>query len=55
MEKFENILQAIAEAKKEHRTKAGDALKAFWAEFDTLGRFTARKNGNAEYLKREKT
>lgn len=54
MEKFENILQAIAEAKQEHSTKAGDALKAFWAEFDTLGRFTARKNGDAEYLKREK-
>lgn len=55
MEKFENILQAIAEAKKEHSTKAGDALKAFWAEFDTLGRFAARKNGDADYLKREKT
>lgn len=54
MEKFENILQAIAEAKKEHSTKAGDALKAFWAEFDTVGRFTARKNGDAYFLSREK-
>lgn len=54
MEKFSNILQKIAELKQQHSTKAGDALKAFWAEFDTLGRFTARKNGDAEYLKREK-
>lgn len=54
MEKFENILQAIAEAKKEHSTKAGDALKAFWAEFETVGRFTARKNGDADFLSREK-
>lgn len=54
MEKFEKILQEIEQAKKGHSTKAGDSLKAFWAEFDTLGRFTARKNGNAEYLKREK-
>jgi hypothetical protein len=55
MEKFENILKAIAEAKQEHSTKAGDALRAFWAEFDTLGRFTARKNGDADYLRRENT
>lgn len=54
MEKFENILQAIAELKQQHSTKAGDALEAFWAEFDTLGRFTARKNGDTDFLSREK-
>ena len=54
MEKFSNILQKIAELKQQHSTKAGDALAAFYKEFDTVGRFTARKNGNAEYLKREK-
>lgn len=55
MKKFNEILKEIEQAKQEHSTKAGDALKAFLAEFDTLGRFTARKNGDAEYLKREKT
>ena len=54
MEKFNNILQKIAELKQQHSTKASDALNAFYNEFDTLGRFTARKNGDAEYLKREK-
>ena len=54
MEKFSNILQKIAELKQQHSTKAVDALTAFYKEFDTVGRFTARKNGNAEYLKREK-
>lgn len=54
MEKFNNILLKIAELKQQHSTKAGDALRAFWAEFDALGRFTARKNGDSDYLKREK-
>lgn len=54
MEKFSNILQKIAELKQQHSTKAGDALKAFYKEFDTVGRFTARKNGNADFLSREK-
>lgn len=54
MEKFVNILQAIAELKQQHSTKAGDALTAFYKEFDTVGRFTARKNGDADFLSREK-
>ena len=54
MEKFSNILQKIAELKQQHSTKAGDALAAFYKEFDTVGRFTARKNGNADFLSREK-
>lgn len=54
MEKFSNILQKIAELKQQHSTKAGEALTAFYKEFDTVGRFTARKNGNADFLSREK-
>lgn len=54
MEKFNNILQAIKELQQQHSTKAGDALTAFYKEFDTVGRFTARKNGNADFLSREK-
>ena len=54
MEKFNNILQKIAELKQQHSTKAGDALTAFYKEFDTVGRFTARKNGNADFLRRAK-
>ena len=54
MEKFNNILQKIAELKQQHSTKAGDALAAFYKEFDTVGRFTARKNGDADFLSREK-
>ena len=54
MEKFNEILKEIEQAKQEHSTKAGEALTAFYKEFDTVGRFTARKNGGAEYLKREK-
>lgn len=54
MEKFENILQKIAELKQQHSTKAGDALTAFYKEFDAVGRFTARKNGDADFLSREK-
>jgi hypothetical protein len=54
MKKFNEILQEIEQAKHEHSTKAGDALSAFYKEFDTLGRFTARKNGDADFLSREK-
>jgi hypothetical protein len=54
MKKFNEILQEIEQAKQEQSTRAGEALKAFWAEFDTLGRFTARKNGDTEYMNREK-
>ncbi len=53
MEKFNNILQAIAELKQQHRTKAGEALTAFYKELDAHGRITARKNGNADFLSRE--
>lgn len=54
MEKFNNILQAIEHLKKQHSTKAGEALTSFYKEFDALGRYTKRKNGDAEYLSREK-
>lgn len=54
MEKFNNILQKIAELKQQHSTKAGDALEAFYKEFDAVGRFTARRNGDADFLSREK-
>lgn len=54
MKKFNEILQEIEHAKQEHSTKAGDALKAFYKEFDAVGRFTARKNGDADFLSREK-
>lgn len=54
MEKFNNILQSIAELKQQHSTTAGEALTAFYREFDAIGRCKARKNGDAEYLSREK-
>lgn len=54
MEKFNNILQTIEELKQQHSTTAGEALNAFYEEFDAVGRFTARKNGNADFLSREK-